>query len=480
MKIQSLVREQNALVPVEIEVSLLPGLPTIQFLGLPDQIIRESIHRIKSALRHQEFDFPRAQQILVNLRPNHLKKTSRGLELAVAAGILWETQQLKQPVLEKTFLYGELGLSGEVFEPEDLAKDFEAPEGSVVITGKLSSTRCSFGRRVVHEIRDLPQARWHEPRLQEVLLQRPVYGLDLEFPRAHARLLAVLGLGGHSVLLAGPAGSGKSTLAKAVASFVSAPSPEEILEIQKYNKDFREGCPLWRPVVHPHHSGTPLSLIGGGVPPQPGEIARAHRGILILDELLEFNTKVQESLREPMDEGSLRISRGVRVNRFSAQAQVLATTNLCPCGDFVPGQRPQCRYSVVKCRSYSQRLSGPLLDRFEVLVMTEKAGGEDVKKVSGLKVLEAVENSRAWRRQQGRGDPLNARLPLPVIEDQVESFYFKHLLNKDLGSHRRYQATLRVARSLADLEHQEKIQGPHIEEALRWTWLPFERLRRWD
>lgn len=481
MKLKSLVRENNSLVPVEVEVTLLPGLPTIQFLGLPDQIIKESIHRIKSAIRQQDFDFPKAQQVFVNIRPNHLKKSSRGIELAVAVGILWETGQIpSRSAQENFYIYGELGLSGEVFEPEDLASDFEADEDTQVLTGALSSVCCPFARRVVHELKQIPHSRFHAPEMKALKVLRPTEGLHLRFSESHALILSLAALGGHSLLLAGPSGSGKSTIAKTLASLMDEPRPEEILEIKKIHRDLHDGDEVWRPVINPHHSSTPLALIGGGVPPRPGEISRAHRGILILDELLEFHGKVQESLREPMEEGSLRLSRGTRSTRYPALAQVIATTNLCPCGDFTPGCRAQCRFSLIKCKSYSQKLSGPLVDRFELLFFTEKKKNSDQVLVSGEEILERLESSRAWLREQGRGAVLNSRRSLQELETEVDSFFFKHLMNKDLGSQRRYQATLRVARTLADLEKLEIVQGRHIDEALRLTWLPFERLKRWD
>ncbi|HEY8269576.1 MAG TPA: ATP-binding protein [Pseudobdellovibrionaceae bacterium] len=482
MKIKSLVRENSSLVPVEVEVTLLPGLPTIQFLGLPDQIIKESIHRIKSAIRQQGFDFPRAQQVFVNIRPNHLKKSSRGIELAVATGILWETGQLPSPLVQNHFfIYGELGLSGEVFEPEDLASDFEAGPETQVLTGSLSSVCCPFSRRVIHELKDLPQPRLHAPEMKTLVIERPQEGLEFRFSETHVEILSLAALGGHSLLLAGPSGSGKTTIAKTLGSLMSEPRPEEILEIKKIHKGLAEGESLWRPLINPHHSITPLALIGGGVPPQPGEISRAHRGLLVLDELLEFHPKVQESLREPMEEGALRLSRGTKAIKYPAMAQVVATTNLCPCGDFTPGCRAQCRFSLHKCKSYAQKLSGPLVDRFEILFFTTKRQrSAEETAISGWDLLEKLEKRREWLRKLGRGSVTNARRPISEIENEVDSFFLKHMMNKNFGSERRYQATLRVARTLADLEMSEYVQGPHIERALHMSWMPFEKLKRWD
>jgi magnesium chelatase family protein len=486
MKLKSLVRENNSLVPVEIEITLLPGLPTIQFLGLPDQIIKESIHRIKSAIRQQGFEFPRAQQVFVNIRPNHLKKSSRGLELAVAAAILWETAEVPPPPLpEKFYIYGELGLSGEVFEPEDLASDFDGGDDCHVLTGSLSSHCCPFPRRVVHELKNLAQPVFHPPEMRALKVERPQEGLDFYYTEEQAKVLSVVALGGHSLLLAGPSGSGKTTMAKALPALMSEPRPEEILEIKKINKDLHEGDSLWRPVIHPHHSSTPLALIGGGIPPKPGELSRAHRGLLILDELLEFDPKVQETLREPMEEGALRLSRGSRAVKYPAMAQVVATTNLCPCGDFTPGNKPPCRFSKHRCQSYSQRLSGPVIDRFEILYFSQlqrRRAGDPVSLglIRGSEILAQLTETRAWLKEIGRNHIPNSRRPLAELEAEWESFFFEHMMNRDLGSHRRYQATLRVARSFADLERVEIVQGRHFDQALNITWKPFEKLKRWD
>lgn len=334
--------------------------------------------------------------------------------------------------------------------------------------------------RGYHELKELPHPVFHLPNMKESVVQRPTEGLFLSFSEQHADIISLVALGGHSMLLAGPSGSGKTTMVKAIPSYLSVPRPEEILEIKKINKEFIDEGGFWRPVISPHHSSSSLAIVGGGVPPMPGEVSRAHRGVLIMDELLEFPSRVQEALREPMEEGALRLSRGNQSVRYPAQAQVLATTNLCPCGDFTPGCRASCRFSLLKCKSYSYRLSGPLVDRFEVLHFTEKKKSTEMIKVSGREILARLEKSWEWLKATGRSSILNSRRPLREIEGEVERFYFEHLMNKDMGSHRRHQATLRVGRTLADLECSPVIQEHHLEQALNWTWRPFERLRRWD
>jgi len=403
MKIQSLIREQDHLIPVEVELSFLPGLPQIQFLGLPDQVIKESIHRIKSAIRSQGFDFPRAQQVLVNIRPNHLKKSSRGLELAVAAGLLWETGQISLQKGLSPLVYGELGLNGEVFEPEDLRRDFAGTEQTLIYTGQGISGPASFQRASLNQLKDLVKPEIFPASQRVYSIVRPDYGLDLDFPERQAKLLTLAALGEHSVLLAGPAGSGKSTLAKTMASLVRSPSQDEMSLILQNNKVDHPIPPLaWRPVVQPHHSTSPLGLIGGGVPPFQGEISRAHKGILILDELLEFHPRGQEALREPMEEGCIRIRRGRHAKEYPAEAFVIATTNLCPCGDWVPQAKTFCARSLRKCQSYTDRLSGPLMDRFQIIFLTQKR--EIGNPVRGAELLRKLEEVRLFREERAHHD----------------------------------------------------------------------------
>lgn len=480
MKIQSLIRDNDRLVPVEVELSFVPGLPQIQFLGLPDQAIKESIHRIKSAIRAQEFEFPKAQQVLVNLRPAHLKKSSRGLELAVALGILWETEQLAKPETETQLIYGELSLSGEVFEPEDLLEDYEATTGLMVWTGEGELKKAPFARARVRELRQLPSPDYIAASAKEYPIERPDEGLQLQFPQRQAELLKLVALGEHSLLLAGPAGSGKSTIAKAVHTLLKAPDVEAMTEILKNNKGAKKSPLFWRPLVQPHHSTTPLGLIGGGVPPCKGDISRAHKGVLILDELLEFHPRAQEALREPMEEFRIRITRGRHVEEHPAEALVISTTNLCPCGDWVPQAKVVCGRSLRKCQSYMERLSGPLVDRFQILFFTKKR--EEGGVVSGVELLKELEEIRKWRDQvalqDSRFHQVSSRWTWDQLRKDISDFYMNELFPKELSSRRRELATLRVARTFADIDRSLQIEPKHIEKALKFTFQPQEALKR--
>lgn len=479
MKIQSLIRENDRLVPVEVELSFLPGLPQIQFLGLPDQVIKESIHRIKSAIRSQGFEFPKAQQVLVNLRPSHLKKSSRGLELAVALGLLWESEQIPKPTEDSVLVYGELSLNGEVFEPEDLVEDFESSK-DLVWTGRSESSQASFPRVKLQELRDSQSPDFIPAVSRQYELRRPSFGLDLEFPERQAEVLRLVALGEHSLLLAGPSGSGKSTFAKSLLSLLQEPSASDMADILRNNKGFSNEKLNWRPLVLPHHSISPLGLIGGGVPLCRGEVSRAHKGVLVLDELLEFHPRAQEALREPMEESRIRLRRGRFVEEHPTETLVVATTNLCPCGDWVPQSKVVCGRSLRKCQSYAERLSGPLVDRFQVIFFTQKR--ESGRSVLGSEILNDVEEARAFRRSLAHRDPrflkVSGRWAWEELIRDLPSFYMNELFPKELASRRRDLATLRVARSYADLELSEKLEPSHVEKALKITFVPFEALKR--
>ena len=477
MKLFSFIDENNAWTPVEVELELWPGLPEIHFLGRADQHLRESAKRIKSAIRAQGYEFPIAQQILVNLRPSYLKKSSRGLELAVAAAYLMETGQVPKLVTDsKTFFYGELSLTGEVSAPQGLNSATFASRTHLV-TGK-SEEPLPFTVQEVAELKSLfspvtksgspPSVKWIPP--DEIL--------DLEVSQDWARILAVLSLGGHSALFAGAAGSGKTTAAKILHALLPDPTPAESFALAKRLDPKLKESISWRPFIHPHHSIPMKSLLGGGNEAHGGELARADLGFLLLDEFLEFSPTVMESLREPLEQKRMRISRGAKVFDYPLRAQVVATTNLCPCGDFVPGKAPRqrCRFTLPKCRSYSQKISGPLLDRFEVLLFSPENKSAE-KRISIRDLRQKLEQMRADLVASGR--ELEDR-DLNKIKKRMDPFLLKHDWQTRGGSERRRNATLRIAQSLADWDSSLRIKGRHFEEALQWTVHNFEKIKRWD
>lgn len=477
MQLKSLVLHSDTLVPVQLEISFLPGLPQIHFLGLPDQIIKESLFRIKSAFRACSFEFPKTHQIVVNIRPTHFKKSSRGLELAVALGILQATGQIQLPDgFEEWVIYGELSLSGEVEAPDDLFLKSDWRSGTeTVLSGEASLNDVSFPYLILKKLDQIGEISEVIDVGQGSEFKRPSFGSNFLVSKEQARFLEIMAWGGHSALLAGPAGSGKSTLAKILHGLLPPPTQSEWQEIKNLKSGIKEDLEgPWRPFIQPHHTSTALSMVGGGVPPRKGEVSRAHRGLLVLDEFLEFNPRVQESLREPMEDGKIRISRSNMSKEFPAKAQYIGTTNLCPCGDWVPTTKVRCSRSASKCRSYREKLSGPVLDRFQILFFCQR----NLETGSGVSVGDVQKRLALRSEERELGE--FAFLPESEILRRLNKNVRLELYPWEQGSYRRKLAALRVALTIAELAGRSVILPDDIEESFRWTWLPHLALKNED
>lgn len=457
MKLRSLIQNNDHLVPAEVEVILLPGLPQIHVLGLPDQMIRESLHRVRGALRSQGFQWPKAKQILVNVRPVDQRKSSRGLELAIAAGIIWETGQASPPLFDsETYIYGELSLAGEVMEPEDLRTGFRALPCAKILTGVIGAGARPFISLRVPFLKDLDQPKTEPASEDFYRARRPPHGLDRFYTEEESTWLKLVALGEHHWLLAGKAGAGKSTLAKSLMSFLSAPSREELIK--------NNWPDLWRPCRAPHHSAGAKGLVGGGNENKPGEITRAHGGVLILDELLEYPANAQEALREPVETGYIDLSRSHRHARYPAKFIMIGTTNLCPCGRWVPQEPTRCSYSWKRCRSVVDRISGPFFDRFEGLSFVEQRQSE--RKISGHEILKRLEEARKFKTQRKRQNPLE-------VGTKAYERFTKQL---SVPSERRLIALHRLIHTLADLDQVLTPEKKHFEQAYHLSIENFSRL----
>lgn len=461
MKIQSLIQQDGNLELVEVEVRLLGGVPAIQFIGQADPMIKESAIKIKSALRAQGFQFPLAEQVLVYLRPSSVRKTSLGLDLAVAMGILLETQQIVLREDRPLLAYGELTLNGEVKEPEDLSIDFYDGDRFAVFTGSEGG-RCAFAKVALANLRHLQNYHWTTAQRERPKFTRPRLGLEKCYAADEARLLKVLGAGGFHALLAGPAGGGKSTLANAMWSFLEPTNDDQERQFLADNRELRRMNQPWRPVRAPHHTSTPLAIIGGGTPLGPGEITKADGGLLILDEWLEYPAKVQEALREPMESGLIYLARANNAETYPARCQVIATTNLCPCGDWLPSREIQCNRSGLKCQGYRERLIGPALDRFQILFFCRRHRMED-RQITGAEVLRDLE---AYWETDFRDFPTNEELMKNIPK----------VLNQQLNG-RRQLALVRVASTIAKLNRHRRVELSDWDEAFDLSVRSFLQLK---
>lgn len=432
----------------EVEISLLPGIPNLHIVGLPDQQIRECGIKLKAALRASGLKWPQGHQIVVNLRPSHSRKSCAGVDLAVALGFLSLTGQLAGDVkakVESAIVYGEVALDGSVSAPFDASAVIRAAGRDRVLTGAGLSSTCD-GEWL--ELEDLKRLEIVERRSELVWEERirPPELVEISLPAAAVQpLLLALHMRLH-VLLAGPQGSGKSTWARLLYSLTPPPDVAQWLELRDLFPEEIERL-TWRPFEQPHHSATALAMVGGGVPVHPGVISRAHGGILLMDEFLEFNPLVLESLREPLETGFVEIARGGTRERLPADFQLIATTNLCPCGRLNPKNGRTCSYSNSYCRSVCDRLSGPLLDRFDLLILSH-GWLEKCERVSNGEIRRRLKEITDFTKQRGPRGP--------------ESFDWVSDLEL---SYRRKRSLLQVARGLADLDFSENIQARHIGRA---------------
>ena len=480
---------------VTVEVHLANGLPSFTIVGLPETEVKEAKDRVRAALQNARFEFP-AKRITVNLAPADLPKESGRFDLPIALGILAASGQMPADQLDRYEFAGELSLSGEL----------RPIRGALAMTYAMQRADAEGGRAfilprgnadeaaLVADATILPAdsllqvcahfaASDQEARLTRhrtvALTARPQYPdfTEVKGQIQAKRALEVAAAGGHSVLMMGPPGTGKSMLASRFPGILPPMSDEEALEsaaVQSLTSGFSASRWKARPYRAPHHTASGVALVGGGGTPRPGEISLAHRGVLFLDELPEFDRKVLEVLREPLESGQITISRAARQADFPARFQLIAAMNPCPCG-YLGHASNKCRCTPDGVARYQDRISGPLLDRIDLQIQVASLPQEDLLKQSDGESSEtiAARVEQAFARQLRRQGKSNSALSTTEIDthcrpDAAAEQLLRAAMTRLNWSARAYHRVLKVARTIADLAAAEDIGQAHVAEAIQY------------